>query len=232
MRHHAYDLLTYNAPLSAARAASLVEALGTPTTALDLGCGWAQLLVDVLVASPATTGIGVDLDPVLLARGRSLAEAAGVGDRMSLVEGDVTEVDDTTQCAIAIGVSHAWGGTAGALDALLDRVEPGGRLLLGDGGWMGMPTDAAVDVLGDLPPLADLPGLAEGQGWIVHDVQHADADEWDAFEDGWASGLERWAERGEPGADDARALAADHRAAYREIYRGLLGFAYLVLEAP
>ena len=49
-----YTWLDFNSPLSAARAAGLVDRLGRsgPATVLDLGCGWGELMLQVLAAVP------------------------------------------------------------------------------------------------------------------------------------------------------------------------------------
>jgi cyclopropane fatty-acyl-phospholipid synthase-like methyltransferase len=51
--------LTFLSPLSEARAAKLVSFLaeGRPTSVLDVGCGWGELLLRVLEAAPAALGL-------------------------------------------------------------------------------------------------------------------------------------------------------------------------------
>ncbi|HUG84788.1 MAG TPA: class I SAM-dependent methyltransferase [Euzebya sp.] len=236
MRHHAYDQLRWNTPLSPRRVPGLARSLGLGDcgegTVLDLGCGWAQLLVDLLVLAPRHTGLGVDADEVLIQRGRVAAAVAGVADRLELRVGDATAVEETADVVMAIGVSHVWGGTASALAALRAHVVPGGRLLFGDAGWTAPATQAAVAQLGDgLADLQDLPALARAAGWSVIEAVQVDQAEWDDFEERWCAGLEAFA----AGTDDpeaatmARSWAQEHRQGYRDGYRGLVGFTYLVL---
>ena len=243
IRHHAYDLLRWNTPLGRDRVPSLARSLGLAVgeeapaggagrRVLDLGCGWAQLLIDLLLHGPQHTGLGVDADAALIERGLAAADAVGVTDRIELRVGDVTAVTEAADVVLAIGVSHAWGGTRPTLEALHRHVRPDGRLLLGDGGWVGPPTEAALAVIGEgVPGLDALEGMAEAAGWTVLDRQEAEQEEWDAFEEGWCAGLEAFAAATDSPADAAaaRALAAEHRAGYREGYRGVLGFSYLVL---
>ncbi len=59
---------------------------------LEIGCGYGRLLVGSLLAG-ATTATGVELDPDALDNARQRAEAAGVGERCALVEGDGAELD-------------------------------------------------------------------------------------------------------------------------------------------
>ena len=57
---HTY--LDFNAPLSDRRAAALVAGVGplADKSVLDLGCGWAELLLRILAGEPTATGVGID----------------------------------------------------------------------------------------------------------------------------------------------------------------------------
>ena len=65
-------------PLSQTRADTLVGFLADGLAAaahplvLDVGCGWAELLLQVLDAVPSATGIGVDANPDAIAQAESL----------------------------------------------------------------------------------------------------------------------------------------------------------------
>jgi cyclopropane fatty-acyl-phospholipid synthase-like methyltransferase len=67
--------LTFLAPLSEERAARLVGFLaeGDPATVLDVGCGWAELLLRVLEAAPNAQGVGLDLDEESITAARANA---------------------------------------------------------------------------------------------------------------------------------------------------------------
>ena len=62
--------LAFHGPLSEARAGRLIERLARPGpgTILDIGCGWGELMLRVLEAAPAATGLGLDTDEGDLAR--------------------------------------------------------------------------------------------------------------------------------------------------------------------
>ncbi|GGB85683.1 hypothetical protein N798_17335 [Knoellia flava TL1] len=66
-----YEHLTFNAPLSDARADALASRLAarSPSDVLDLGCGWGELLVRVVDRAPGAQGLGVDTDERHLDRG-------------------------------------------------------------------------------------------------------------------------------------------------------------------
>ncbi len=232
--------LVHHGPLSDARAAALVRRLaaGAPATVLDVGCGWGELLLQLLAAVPGATGTGVDTDAADLARGRDAARRRGLTDRAELVERPAAEVPGPADVVLCVGSSHALDpDLLAALAALRDRVAPGGRLLLGEGFWRAPPPPerlarmwpgAAAD---DHPDLPGLVGACVSAGFRPEWVEVASDDEWDAFESGYAADREEWLVR-HPHDERAADLRADldaHRARWLSGYRGLLGQAYLTL---
>lgn len=218
----------FNDPLDAARARSLTLLLRAEGgRVLDLGCGQGSLLLTVLEGSPGATGDGVDLDAAELARARVASMVRGLRDRVSFHEADASAwAQNGYDVAMAVGASHAWGGTREAAAALAGHVKRGGRVLLADGFWAAPPTRAALAALdaeaGDLGDLDALLAAVRDAGLRVSDVSVASDEEWDTFEAAWRAGLET--------VDDPRArqLAADRRAGYEQGYRGVLGFAFVV----
>jgi SAM-dependent methyltransferase len=237
-----YAGLDFNAPLSDARASELIAALQPlhGVQVKDFGCGWAELLLRILASEPTATGCGIDSDTALIERGRANASALDLGSRVQLTVGDATSPDCAAPAdvAISIGASHAWGGTARALDAICARTKPGGRAIFVDGFWERSPSDEALVALGGdanefkfLPQLVD---LAIATGFRVLAVSVANTDEWDAFESRWCAGRERWLldfPKDEK-ALEVREQVDQHRRAWLHGYRGYLGFAYLVLALP
>lgn len=55
---------------------------------LDIGCGPAALLVDLAVRDPVFMGWGVDASPAMCTAARERIASAGVGDRVTVLEGD------------------------------------------------------------------------------------------------------------------------------------------------
>jgi SAM-dependent methyltransferase len=220
--------LVFNAPLSEERAADLVGRLAVAPGGhvLDLGCGRAELLLRIVRAHPGTTGTGVDTDRAELDRGRARAAGLGLLDRVDLVEGDATAFADRGDVVVCVGAAHAWGGPAAALAALPDHLQPGGVLLYGDGFYAAEPDAAVRELFGELPSGLDgVAVLASGAGLRPLSVDASTEAEWDAFEAGWREGLVR---SGQPAAVE---LAERRRAEYEQGYRGVLGFAWLVLQA-
>jgi cyclopropane fatty-acyl-phospholipid synthase-like methyltransferase len=230
-----YARMRWNTPLSEDHAARLLERLevGARHSVLDLGCGWGELLLR-MVSDPShrATGIGVDIDAALLERGRAAAAARGQDDRVKFVQGRVAEWSEPADRLLCIGAAHAWGGARRALPALARLVSPGGRVLFGDGVWESPPTEAARKLFGDdVLPEPELQRLVAAAGWRVLARSVADLHEWDEFEDAWRAGREEWrlAHAGDPRAAAVAAELAERLTEYVDVYRGVLGFSYLVL---
>lgn len=233
---HRYGELRWNTPLSLEHAALLSERLGVGDgmSVLDLGCGWGELMTRLVAeAGPATTGVGVDTDEALLDRGRRAAAERGLSDRVRFVTAPASEWTEPADRVLCIGAAHAWGATLDALDALAEYVAPGGRVLFADGCWEHQPTAAARAVFGEaIRPLSEIVGHASDQGWRVLHMSTADQREWDDFESGWRRGRELWL-AANPDAPEAPAVWAElteRLTEYVTAYRGVLGFAYLVLS--
>ena len=217
-RRLAHTGITFNAPLSEERANALVAALPISPGhhVLDLGCGWGELLLRILAAHPATTGTGVDTEKAALNRGVLTAARRGLLRRVEFVEAPAETFVDVADVVVGVASSHAFGGSAGALEWLRQCVTPGGRVLFGDGFWASDPSPAGLESIGALPRLDELRATAE--------AATSTQEEWDAFETAWRSGLER------SGAPDAVAFAAERKRAYEDGYREAIGFAWLVLS--
>lgn len=225
LRRIAHAALTFNAPLSDERAGTFVRALAIAPGrhVLDLGCGWGELLLRIVEAHPATTGTGVDTDRTSLDRGRRLASQRGLHERVDFVEAECARFDDHGGVVVCVGASHAWGGVDAALAALRGRVDDGGLVLFGDGFWAEAPGAVALRAIGELPDFDGVLRGAQAAGFRIEQADRSTRQEWDAFESAWRSGLER---SGDP---DALTLAAERKDEYEHGYRGVLGFAWLVL---
>lgn len=226
--------MRWNAPLSEAHAELLVDRLGLTAGdhVVDLGCGWGELLIRAVAATAGVRGTGVDSARWALERGRAAAAARGVKGRVDFVEGDAASWTGAADRVLCVGASHAWGGTGAALRALAAVVQPGGRLLMGDGCWAAPATPAATALFGEevlsLPHLVD---AAVAAGWRVLHVSVADQREWDDFESTWRAGREEWllAHPEDGRSAGLRDLLDDRLRQYVSVYRGVLGFAYVVL---
>jgi cyclopropane fatty-acyl-phospholipid synthase-like methyltransferase len=219
--------LTFNSPMDEARAERLVDAvLGrAPQTVVDIGCGRGRLLLDVLTASTEVHAIGLDTYGPDLVFAREQAAARGVADRVEFVLRDAAKFDGTADAVMCVAAAHVFGD----LRAMLRRlrvIAPHGRAVAGDGFFIRRPDSFCLKAFGNLPrSLDDVVAIARGAGWKVVDVDTSTPQEWDDFEGTWRSGVES------VGTKQATEFSALRRAEYEQHYRGVLQFAWLVLDA-
>ncbi len=235
-----YEHLSFNAPLSERRADALAARLAAqvPADVLDVGCGWAELLLRIVAATATARGVGVDTDERVLDRGRVAARARGLEDRVELSARPGGELVEQADVVVCIGSSHAFGDTPTvALEGLRRLVRPGGRLVYGEAFWeaRGAVDESLVwDDMLALPPLGGLVDLAVAAGFRPLYVETASPGEWEAFESGYLADQEEWlmTHTGHADAERVRAEADDHRRRWLHGYRNGLGFAYLTLGVP
>ena len=236
-RREYYEFLDFNAPLSGARADSIATTLARadPRSVLDIGCGWAELLLRILSASDGTEGVGFDTDGVVLERARRNACARGLDDRVRFVEGAAPSEAAPVDLVLCVGSHHVYGDQTQALQVLHRLTKPGGRVLFGATFWEAAPTrkqtsDPGIesDALTDLEGLVD---LATNAGFRPLWTQTASRDEWESFESGYLADWEEWLHlHGDhPAATEIRQKADSHRKGWLGGYRNVLGFAYLTL---
>jgi SAM-dependent methyltransferase len=241
--------LTFLAPLSEERAARLVAFLAgaQPSSVLDVGCGWGELLLRVLERAPDARGLGVDLDEESLGAARDRAVRRGLVERAAFEARDARQTTGPFDAVTCIAASQIWGPDvseaqpidyAAALTALRALLPHGGRLVYGEGIWSCPPTPAATAPLSgrddEFVALGTLVETAEAHGFAVVAAHEAGLDEWDAFEWGFTARYAHWLaahEPDDPDAQEVRGLAARQHASYLGGYRGVLGLAYLELLA-
>ncbi|NUO59036.1 MAG: class I SAM-dependent methyltransferase [Hamadaea sp.] len=235
-----YQYMSFNAPLSEAHADAIAARLAYahPVDVLDIGCGWGELMLRVLERAPDATGLGVDTDEELLGRGRIAAVERGLSERAVFLNTPGVAVEQQADLVICVGASHAFGGNAAALTALMQHVRPGGRLFYGDGLWDPAYSVKQPDLVWEdffeLPDLAGLVDLAVATGYLPLFTETASPEELDDFESRYLADDEEWLLRhpNHPRAAHVRAAAEDHRRRWLHGYRGAFGFGYLTLGRP
>jgi SAM-dependent methyltransferase len=211
--------------------------IDTDSRVLDVGCGRAALLVDLL-AERGASGTGVDLDADALQVARASAQARGCAGRLTLLHAPALEVSfaqsfDLTLC---IGSSHALGGPTAALEHLARWTRPGGHALWGEGFWRRAPDPDYLSAIGsaeqDLGTHQDNVAAAQARGWsLVWSAVTSDAD-WDRYEGLYRLAMARHlAEHPDDSEADAfRERSERWYASYLRWGRDTLGFALYLLE--
>src|SRR3954471_16444523 len=140
-----HSLLTFNSPLSLSRARRLIEHLAAQPgeRVLDLGCGWGELLINLVTSAKDVQGDGIDRARLEIHRGRRVAPPS-----VRLHVGDAGTWDEPADIVLCVGSSFALGGTRDALAAVRGLLRPGGRALFGEGIWARPPAEAALRGLG------------------------------------------------------------------------------------
>jgi hypothetical protein len=104
--------------------------------------------------------------------------------------------------------------------------------MFGDGYWISTPSAAATSIFGDaVLPLPQLLESCRAAGWRVIHMSTADQREWDDFEFTFRAGRQEWllTHSADPRTAEVREWLDTRERQYIEIYRGILGFAYLIL---
>jgi SAM-dependent methyltransferase len=144
---------------------------------------------------------------------------------------------DRFDVVLCVGASHVFGGLTGTLAALRQHLAPGGRVILGDTIWDVPPSPRALDALqasaGDFTDVAGLLAAGREQGFEPSYGHISTLAEWDEYEWAWTGSLTQWALAEATTADQRREvlrIAAEHRSAWLDGYRGELGFATVVFH--
>jgi SAM-dependent methyltransferase len=232
----------YCSPLSAAKAAALARlfTLAPDDRVLDIGCGRAQFLLDLLAAHPVH-GVGVDANAAFIAQAHAAAVLQGVAGRVTLLAqplADAVTADGTWAAVICMGSSQAVGSFADALAWGWRALKPGGTALFADGYWKQPPADAYLAVLGataaEMGTHANNAESARAAGFRVLATATSSDDEWDEYEGLYCAAIERYVDA-HPDDPDAGAMAARIRPwhdAYLRWGRATLGFGFYLLLKP
>ena len=205
---------------------------------LDVGCGRARILLDLLEESGAQ-GVGVDPHPDAMDFAHVEALRRGLCERVELKQQDFSAKEfqeHEFDLILCIGSSHAIGTPSEAIEIFADLLKPGGHLLLGEGYWKQTPPADYLEFLGCKEEEL-LTHQATGQLGIVHNLacisdRETTQEEWDAYEDTYAANLFAFVEATP---DDPEALSCSERiTAWRNAYlnggRDTLGFGLYLMQ--
>ncbi len=233
-------------PLGVAAADALIEAAAeriesgakaAACSVLDIGAGKGELLVRAMLRLNAR-GIGVDPNGAFLAEARAHADAAGVGDRLTLIPSVFESLlagPRPHELVLCTGATHAFGDYAPALAALPRFIAAGGCAMVGVGYWRQKPAAEYLAGFGgredEMLPLEGTLQAARDHGWNVVAFHESSHDEWDAYELGYAANMRAWV-AANPHDPDAPAFAArveSWAAGYQRWGRDTMGFVTIVL---
>ncbi len=119
------------------RAFELMSEVPSTPYILDIGCGPGTQTVDLLRISDARV-VALDLLPLMVARTQANAKAAGVSERLEVLERDMTQMDfspSTFDVIWSEGAIYNFGFEKG-LKAVKDFVRPGGYVAVSDAVWL------------------------------------------------------------------------------------------------
>lgn len=220
-------------PTSAEKIRALGERLrlGPETDVLDIAAG--KCGPAVLLAREFGCRItAVERAPEFAAVARERIAAAGLGDRIELVEADAREFElgrGRFDVALCLGASFVWGDLAGTLAALVPAVRDGGAVAVGEPFWRRWPLPDGLDDAGYVP-LAETVRRFEAGGVRVDGLIASSQDDWDRYETLHWRALEDWLAENpdDPDAPRIREQHEQHRDEYLAWGRDLLDWAIFV----
>jgi SAM-dependent methyltransferase len=205
--------------------------LGPESRVLDLACGKAGPAL-LLAGEFGCSVLGVERAPEFAAIARDRVEAAGLSDRIEIVEGDAAAFPlepGAWDAALCLGASFVWHGFEGTLAALTPAVPPGGHVVVGEPFWRTWPLPDGVDDDGYVP-LRETVARLEAAGLALVTLIASSEDDWDTYESLHWRALEEWlAEHPrDPDSVAIRERYETNREAYLQHQRALLGWAIFV----
>lgn len=114
----------------------LKSKLETGAHVLEIGCGTARFLLQLVTAWPLCRATGVDIDPTGIAIARDAVQNAGCSDRIRIVQGDAASVVGSRSCdaVVMIEVLHEIAPRLrqSVINGCFDALKPGGWMLIVD----------------------------------------------------------------------------------------------------
>lgn len=138
---------------------------------LELGCGAAGYLRHACERNPEATAVGLDFDADVLADAREHVAAAGMSDRVELIEGDMRtiELDQKFDTVLMINLLYyvPVAERAATIAKLAGHLAPGGRLMIAGNCHGGTVGNNVLDIwFTALPECGGLPSRDETMGYL------------------------------------------------------------------
>jgi SAM-dependent methyltransferase len=209
--------------------------LGPESRVLDLACGKAGPAL-LLAEAFGCRVVGVERAPEFAATARERVQAAGLSDRIEIIEGDAAAYPlepGAWDAALCLGASFVWHGLEGTLAALVPAVRPDGHVVVGEPFWRSWPLPEGVDDDGYVP-LRETVARVEAAGLALVTLIASSEDDWDTYNSLHWRALEEWLAE-HPREQDSVAIRERHEAqreAYLRHERALFGWAIFVGRVP
>ncbi len=205
--------------------------LGPESRVLDLACGKAGPAL-LLAEAFGCSVVGVERAPEFAAAARERVAAAGLTDRIEIVEGDAAAFPlepGAWDAALCLGATFVWAGLEGTLAALTPAVRPGGHVVVGEPFWRAWPLPEGVDDAGYVP-LRETVDAIEAAGLALVTLIASSEDDWDTYESLHWRALEEWLadHPREPDSATIRERYEAQRETYLRHERALLGWGIFV----
>jgi precorrin-6B methylase 2 len=205
--------------------------LGPETQLLDVASGKCGPAV-VLAGEFGCRITAIERAPEFVAAARERVAAAGLSDRIELVEQDAAEAElgrGRYDVAMCLGASFVWDGLAGTMAALAPATRDGGAVVVGEPYWRRWPLPEGVDAQGYVT-LAETVRRFDAAGLVPEGLIASSEDDWDRYESLHWRALEDWLAQSpqDPDAPRIRELHERYRDEYLSWGRELLGWAIFV----
>ena len=177
-----HDLQNPTSPEKIRRLGELLR-LGPESQVLDVACGTGGPAM-LLAATFGCHIVGVERAPDFVAWGRERIEAAGLSDRVEIVEGDASAYPlepEAWDVALCLGATFVFADLAGTVAALMPTVKPGGFLAVGEPFWKEWPLPREVDDEGYVP-LEETVERFTARGLALTGLIASSVDDWDNYE--------------------------------------------------
>jgi SAM-dependent methyltransferase len=198
---------------------------------LDIACGKAGPAL-VLARQFGCRVTGVERAPEFVSAARARIHAAGLGDRIEIVEQDATSFEPEPSrydVAMCLGATFIWGNLDGTLNALTPAVRRGGHVAVGEV-YLRRPLPDGVEGYGEFRPLAQTAArFAEAELELITFIASS-LDDWDRYESLHWRAVEEWmaANRDDPDAEEFRRRNDADRRDYLAWGRDTLGWGIFV----
>lgn len=104
-------------------------------TAVDLGCGPGDMVINLARRAPELHVTGVDLSDEMLTQAEARAHRAGLGGRIAFRKGDVADIpfpDASLDLVVSTLSLHHWSNPVAVLKEIARVLRPGGAFLVFD----------------------------------------------------------------------------------------------------